>query len=105
MPKEINKDNFQAEVIQSVEPILVDFWAPWCGPCVRMAPMLEEVEKTFSGKLKVGKLNVDDNPDLAQQYEVMAIPTLFLFKQGAIVEKIIGLTPKEELEQIIGKHL
>lgn len=105
MPYEFNQDNFNAEVINSTNPVLVDFWAPWCGPCQRMAPILEEIENAYPGKLKVGKLNVDDNPALAQQYQVMSIPTLFVFKGGKIVEKIIGLTPREELEKMIQKHL
>ena len=105
MPKEINESNFDSEVIQSQEPVLVDFWAPWCGPCQRMAPILDEMEQAYLGKLKVGKLNVDDNPGLAQKYQVMSIPALFIFKGGQIVEKVIGLTPKEELDKVIQKHL
>ncbi|MCX5860244.1 MAG: thioredoxin [Proteobacteria bacterium] len=105
MPKEINKANFDPEVLKSSEPVLLDFWAPWCGPCRRMAPILDEIEKDLTGKVKVGKLNVDENPELANQFQVMSIPTLIVFKGGQVVEKIIGLTAKPELMQILQKHI
>jgi thioredoxin 1 len=105
MPKEINKANFDPEVLQSSEPVLLDFWAPWCGPCRRMAPILDEIEKDLPGKVKVGKLNVDENPELANQFQVMSIPTLMVFKGGQVVEKIIGLTAKPELMQVLKKYL
>jgi len=105
MPKEINKANFDPEVLKSSEPVLLDFWAPWCGPCRRMAPILDEIEKDLPGKVKVGKLNVDENPELANQFQVMSIPTLMVFKGGQVVEKIIGLTAKPELLQVLQKHI
>ena len=105
MPKEINQANFDLEVLKSSEPVLLDFWAPWCGPCKRMAPILDEVEKDLPGKVKVGKLNVDENPELAQKFQVMSIPTLMVFKGGQVMEKIIGLTAKHELMLVLKNHL
>ncbi|MCX5867135.1 MAG: thioredoxin [Proteobacteria bacterium] len=105
MPKEINQANFDPEVLKSSEPVLLDFWAPWCGPCRRMAPILDEIEKDFPGKLKVGKLNVDENPELAQQFQVMSIPTLMVFKGGQVVEKIIGLTPRADIVKVLQKYI
>lgn len=105
MPKKINQSNFDLEILKSAEPVLLDFWAPWCGPCRRMAPILDEIEKDLPGKLKVGKLNVDENPELAHKFQVMSIPTLMVFKGGQVVEKIIGLTPKPELMQVLQKHI
>jgi len=105
MPKEINQANFEAEILKSSEPALLDFWASWCGPCRRMAPILDEIEKDLLGKLKVGKLNVDENPELAHRFQVMSIPTLMVFQGGQVVEKIIGLTPKPELMQVLQKYI
>lgn len=89
--------NFDDEVIKSTTPVLVDFWAVWCGPCQMQNPILEEVEKEFEGKVKVGKLNVDENPNIAGKYQVMSIPTLMLFKAGQIVKQMIGVQSKETL--------
>jgi thioredoxin 1 len=89
--------NFDEEVIKSDLPILVDFWAVWCGPCKMQNPILEEVEKEMEGKAKVGKLNVDDNPESASKYGVMSIPTLMLFKSGQVVKQFIGVQSKETL--------
>ncbi len=89
--------NFDDEVIKSTTPVLVDFWAVWCGPCQMQNPILEDVEKEFEGKVKVGKLNVDENPNIAGKYQVMSIPTLMLFKAGQIVKQMIGVQSKETL--------
>lgn len=89
--------NFQKEVLQSDKPILVDFWAVWCGPCRMQDPILEEVAKAVEGKAKIGKLNVDENPHSAQQYGVMSIPTLIVFKGGTVVKQFIGVQSKETL--------
>lgn len=97
MVKNLNESNFQKEVIESKIPVLVDFWAPWCGPCQIFAPILEEIEKEFKNKIKVLKINVDDNQNISSQYQIEAIPTLFLFKDGQIIEKIVGLITKEEI--------
>lgn len=92
-----NEDNWDREVLQSTTPVLVDFWAAWCGPCLRIAPIVEAIAEEYAGRLKVGKLNVDENPDLASRYGVMSIPTLMLFKDGEPVEFIVGLQPKSAL--------
>ena len=95
---EVTDASFQAEVIESETPVLVDFWAPWCGPCRVVAPVLEEIANERNGALKVVKLNVDDNQQTAAQYQVLSIPTLILFKGGAEAKKVIGAYPKKRLE-------
>jgi thioredoxin 1 len=96
---EFTDSNFSQEVLQSSEPVLVDFWAPWCGPCRRIGPVIEELAGEYNGSVKVGKINIDDNPGPAQTYGVMNIPTLLLFKQGEVVERFVGLHPKAKLQQ------
>ncbi|HEY8638092.1 MAG TPA: thioredoxin [Solirubrobacteraceae bacterium] len=95
---EVTDANFQAEVIESDTPVLVDFWAPWCGPCRVVAPILEAIAAEKGDNLRVVKLNVDDNQETAAQYQVLSIPTLILFKNGAEAKKIIGAYPKKKLE-------
>jgi thioredoxin 1 len=87
--------NFEEEVEKSKSPVLVDFWAVWCGPCQMMGPIIEELAKKFDGKIKIGKLNVDENPNTAQKYEVLGIPSLKFFKNGEVIDEITGLQPKE----------
>ena len=94
---EVTDANFQAEVIESETPVLVDFWAPWCGPCRVVAPVLEEINAERED-LRVVKLNTDDNPQTAANYEVLSIPTLILFRNGQIAKKVIGAMPKKRLE-------
>jgi thioredoxin 1 len=95
---EVTDTNFQAEVIESEVPVLVDFWAPWCGPCRMVAPVLEEIATEKGDALKIVKLNTDENQQTAMAYEVLSIPTLILFKNGAIAKKVIGAYPKRKLE-------
>lgn len=103
---ELTDSNFEREVIQSETPVLVDMWAAWCGPCRVIAPVVEELAGTYQGKMKMGKLNVDDHPQLAGQYRIMNIPTLLLFKGGQEADRIVGVVPREELtrriDQVIG---
>lgn len=95
---EVTDNNFQAEVIESDVPVLVDFWAPWCGPCRMVAPVLEEIAGERGDALKIVKLNVDDNQQTAMNFEVLSIPTLILFKNGAVAKKVVGAYPKRKLE-------
>jgi thioredoxin 1 len=96
--QEVSDSNFQAEVIESETPVLVDFWAPWCGPCRMVAPVLEEIAQEKGDALKIVKLNTDENQQTAIAYEVLSIPTLILFKNGQVAKKVIGAYPKRKLE-------
>ncbi len=97
--------NFEADVLKSGAPVLVDFWAEWCGPCKRLAPTVDALASEYAGKVVVGKLNVDENPNVSFKYQVRGIPTLLLFKGGQVVESIVGLAQKEDLKKVIDKHV
>ena len=93
----LTDESFNANVLNSPEPVLVDFWAPWCGPCRMLAPALEELASEFSGRARVAKLNVDEHPDTAARFRVSSLPTLLFFKNGQVVDQVIGVTPKRLL--------
>jgi thioredoxin 1 len=95
--REISDSNFQAEVLEAKTTTLVDFWAPWCGPCKSIAPVLDELAKEFAGKLQIMKINVDDNPRTPSMYNVRGIPNLVIFKNGEVVEQLVGAVPKDQL--------
>lgn len=97
MELKLNSENFEKEVLNSEKPVLVDFYADWCGPCKMMGPIIEEIANELQGKAKVGKINVDENQDLAIQYEVMSIPTMVVFKNGKEAKRFVGVRDKEEL--------
>ena len=101
MTVEITKENFEEVVLKNQLPVLVDFWATWCGPCKMIGPIVEELSDELEGKVVFGKLNVDKQPELAMQFQVMSIPTLILFKDGEIVNKKIGFMPKEKLAEML----
>ena len=100
-PREFTDANFQSEVLESKQPVLVDFWAAWCGPCRAVGPTITELAQQYDGAVKVGKLNVDDNPEASRGYSIQSIPAVLLFKDGQVVETIVGVQPKERYERAL----
>ena len=98
---EITDDNFASEVLESTEPVLVDFWAPWCGPCRQLTPIVEELAAENAGAVKVAKLNVDEASKVAQEYGISSIPTLLLFKNGEVQQRVVGVKPKTQLQELL----
>lgn len=103
--KDLTEGNFEAEVLQSAQPVLVDFWAPWCGPCRMVAPIVEQLAAENAGSVQVAKINIDDNQTLATNYQVSSIPTLMIFKGGEVVDRFVGVQPKNRLQQAIDQAL
>ena len=104
-PLEFTDANFDSEVLQSDKPVLVDFWAPWCGPCRIVAPIVEEIAAEYAGKFKVGKVNTDNNMQVSMKYGIRSIPTLGIFKDGKMVDSIIGAMPKKSIAEKMDSHL
>ena len=102
---ELNKNNFDTEVLESDIPVLVDFWASWCGPCRMLAPFVAQVAGEYEGRAKVGKVNVDDEPELARRYGIMSIPALLLFKNGDVADRRVGFRPRGDIEDMIDEWL
>ncbi len=102
---EFTDQNFESEALKAETPVLVDFWAPWCSPCRMVGPVIEELAASLAGKVKVGKLNTDDNQAIASRYGIMSIPTVLLFKNGEIIDRVVGAAPKKEFERMINSHL
>ncbi len=105
MALEITVDNFEQEVIASDVPVLVDFWAAWCGPCRMVSPVVDKISEVYAGKAKVGKINVDEQGALAERFRVLSIPTIYVFHKGEVVEKMVGARPYEELTAALDKYL
>ena len=97
----INKENFQQEVLKASQPVLIDFWAPWCGPCKMFSPVIDEIAEEQKEKVKVAKINIEEEPELAREFHVMSIPTLILVKDGKAAARSVGARPKHEVEQML----
>ncbi len=102
---EFTTENFDTEVLKADTPVLVDFWAEWCGPCKAIAPVVEEIANDYNGKVKVGKVNVDENQEVSMQFGVRSIPTLLIFKDGAVANQVIGAVPKTNITQLLDQSL
>jgi len=102
---EITKDNFEQKVLNSDKPVLIDFWASWCGPCRAVAPVMEELAGQYDGRAVVGKVNVDNENELSAKFRIMSIPTVMLFKGGQVVDKIVGSRPKADFENLLNKNI
>lgn len=100
----VNQSNFEQEVVKSELPVLIDFWAPWCGPCRMMAPVVEDLAVELAGKAKIAKVNVDENQELAMQFNVMSIPTFLIFKNGVVVDQLVGGMEKDQLKEKLVRH-
>ncbi|MDY6864248.1 MAG: thioredoxin [Thermodesulfobacteriota bacterium] len=100
----LNSDNFETEVMNSTQPVLVDFWAQWCGPCKMVAPIVEELAKEYEGKIKVAKLEVDNNQEIASKYGISSIPTLMVFENSEVKEFIVGVQSKNKLKEVLDKY-
>jgi len=98
---QLTDDSFDKEVVQSPEPVLVDFWAPWCGPCRMLSPVIEELGKEYAGKVRVAKINTDEHPNAASRFKISAIPTLLFFKGGKVVEQLVGVHSKAEIKKTL----
>ena len=105
MMKEINDELFNAEVIENDIPVVVDFWAPWCGPCRMVAPVMEELDKQYSGNIKFVKINVDENPMVSNKFGISSIPTIMVFNGSEVEESIVGFRPKSDFEQILNRYI
>jgi thioredoxin 1 len=105
MAIEINETNFEKEVLSSDKPVLVDFWAPWCSPCKMLSPVIEEIASQYNGKSKVFKVNTDENMSLSAKFQITSIPCLILFKNGEVLNKIVGFRPKGDIEKLINSAL
>ena len=103
--REISADEFDTEVLESDQPYLIDLWAPWCGPCVMVAPIVDAIAERYADKVKVGRLNVDEAPEIATRYGIRAIPTFLIFKDGQVAERGIGLQPEEQLAAVVERVL
>jgi len=104
-PVELSETNFEQEVLKATTPVLVDFWAVWCGPCKMIAPIVEELATEYEGKLKIGKVDVDSHQQIAMQYGIRSIPTLLVFREGKVVEQLVGAVPKKSLVEKLSKYL